>query len=174
MLPPCCRREHGEVYAGTSGFGLMMPLEDADEKMAQDRVRARKETTVPHFPSPSKRPALRILKAMLDRVKSVSSNQTNAQGTNQPSAVYLGQDWRTLGDWTGRYGQQHAILSAMAAPMDHILGWGHNIDIYPRMGPHHDAGDSLRYWIGSKWITTSDPRGLYSTRCGNPPSGDMG
>ena len=30
-------------------------------------------------------------------------------------------------------------------------------------------GDSLRYWIDRDWITTSDPRGLYTSGCGVPP-----
>ena len=149
-------------YFGSYGGGWMTPPASASEEVAQESVQTNVATALPRFPSPAKPPTAAELAAMLAKVKNLAFNQTNALCPGQTNAVYLGQDWRTLGDWTGRYGRQHAILSAMAAPMDHNAGWGHLIHILPRMGPHHTPGDSLRYWIDKAWLDTSDPRGLYS------------
>jgi hypothetical protein len=35
------------------------------------------------------------------------------------------------------------------------------------MGPHHSNGDSLRYWADGAWLTTDQPRALYSTVVGH-------
>jgi sugar lactone lactonase YvrE len=154
-------------YFGSYGGGLMMPATSTNEEVAQEIVQTNVATTLPRFPLPAKPPTAVELTAMLDTVMKLSRNQTNATGSNHTSAVYLGQDWRTLGDWTGRYGRQAATLSAMAAPMDHNAGWSRDIKINGSLGPHHYAGDSLRYWAGSAWLTTSDPRALYSTVVGH-------
>lgn len=153
---------HLEGYAGTYGSGLMMPWRDADGDGAQDRARARKAAALPRFPSPAKPLGAAELTALADKIRSLPIIPTNAFASNRPSAVYLGQDWRTLGDWTGRYGRQHAILSGMSTPLDQASGWGYQINYAARMGPHHDAGDSLRYWAGHAWLKTTDPRALYS------------
>ena len=153
-------------YVGTYGGGLTMP-DPSTNNPEQGKVHTNVKRILAVFPSPAKPPTADELAAMLDTVQNLPFNQTNALCSDQTNAVYLGQDWKTQGDWTGRYGRQHAVLSAMAAPLDHYAGWGWHINISPHMGPHHDGGDSLRYWAGGDWLTTTDPRALYSPVIGN-------
>ena len=84
------------------------------------------------------------------------------QDAHSTNVAYLGEDWRTQGDWVGRYGRQQGRLCSAAAPMDHNVGWGWRIPISPHMGNHHAPGDSLRYWIASDRVETSDLRCPYS------------
>ena len=153
-------------YIGSYGGGLTIPEASTNSDAAQDSVQAN-NTTAPPLPLPAKPPTLAELEAMTSEVNNLPYIETNAICPDQASAVYLGQDWRTQGDWLGRYGRQHAILSAMGAPFNHSVGWGWHININPRIGPHHYAGDSLRYWAGSAWLTTEDPRALYSPVVGH-------
>jgi hypothetical protein len=130
------------------------------------------------FPSPAKPPTLAELTAMLQAVKNLEAEkslpawkvlpmqeavkQWNPPDIYSTNAAYLGEDWRTLGDWSGRYGRQHGILCSAASPMDHNVGWGWRVFIDPHMGEHHAAGDSLRHWIDSSHVKTSDPRCPYT------------
>jgi hypothetical protein len=134
------------------------------------------------FPSPAKPPTLAELTSMLETVKKLEAETNlpvwktvpmaeavkhwNPPAIYSTNVAYLGEDWRTLGDWTGRYGRQHGILNSFASPMSHIVGWGWRITIDPHMGAHHNDGDSLRYWIDSAHLKTDDPRCPYSTVVG--------
>jgi hypothetical protein len=134
------------------------------------------------FPTPAKPPTLAELTAMLQAVKKLEAEKSlpewktvpmaeavkhwNPPATYSTNVAYLGEDWRTLGDWTGRYGRQHGILNSLASPMSHIVGWGWRITIDPHMGAHHADGDRLRNWISSSQLKTTDPRCPYSTVAG--------
>ena len=96
--------QYYNAYVGTYGGGVTMPEIAPFEPVPQETVLNCIQTPLPPFPSPAKPPGLSELAAMLDKVKKACGNQTNLLSTNQPSAVYLGQDWRTQGDWMGRYG----------------------------------------------------------------------
>ena len=69
------------------------------------------------------------------------------------SAVYLGEDWQTKGDWPRRYGNRHVMLCAMNAP---ISNWTQDSSPYGRykidgrIGPHFKGTDDLRHWV--HWI----------------------
>ena len=136
------------------------------------------KAAVAAFPTPAKPPTLAQLAAMLGAVKKLEAEKSLPDWKALPvaeavkewkppitystNAAYLGEDWRTLGDWTGRYGRQEGKLSAASSPMDHNVGWGWRIFIGPHMGAHYKDGDSLRYWIDHEHVKTDDPRCPYS------------
>lgn len=74
-------------------------------------------------------------------------------------ATFIEQDWRTKGEWVGRYGTSMGICAAMAAPYDHVHGqrapW---FDYNVRIGKNCREGDSTRYWV--QWLETKEPRSL--------------
>lgn len=77
------------------------------------------------------------------------------------SAVYLGEDWTTRGDWIGRYGRRFAMLCAMNAPRcDYVVDSDSDYRVAGMLGPHFRGQDALRHWI--HWIKTEDVRSLYS------------
>ncbi len=81
------------------------------------------------------------------------------------SALVLGGDWRTQGDWVGRYGRRKALLSATSAPFDaDFVVKSPFVDIVGELGPHHEEDDSIRRWI--QWIKTDNPRTLYHPQLG--------
>lgn len=85
--------------------------------------------------------------------------QTTETFTNQ-KAAWGGDDWRTLGDWVGRYGRQRTVLCAVNSPFDHDFSRGLNYQtVIGQIGPQHAGGDSLRYWV--HWLKSDDPRVLY-------------
>ena len=140
------------------------------------------------LPSPAHAPSLAELTAMLATVKNLAAEKTiptnwhsvtdeemrdrnwvnhwHAPNIYYTNAAYLGEDWRTLGDWTGRYGWQAGKLCSVACPDDHPTGSGWHISIDPHMRAHHQPGDSLRYFINSNRVKTEDPRCPYSTVVG--------
>ncbi len=140
------------------------------------------------LPTPARAPSLAELTAMLETVKNLAAeksiptnwrpvtmndmkdnrwvNDWQAPNVYFTNAAYLGEDWRTLGDWTGRYGWQSGKLCSVACPDDHPTGWNFHIQIDPHMGAHHQPGDSLRHFINSARVKTEDPRCPYSTVVG--------
>lgn len=138
----------GSVLAGGYGAGLVSvnPPTDAERVPAP----------VPHpasFPSPAKSPTLARLREMLQAVKSLKASASDWQG------VYLGEDWATQGDWSGRYGRQWATLCAARSPFDHNIQELSPYQVEAHIGPHHDKGDSLRRWVQS--VQTDSPKSLY-------------
>jgi len=82
------------------------------------------------------------------------------------AVVPLEDDWRTEGQWQGRYGRFWIVLCANwsqpfpghSVQMDDVWGAGWDMMYDARMGFNHDPGDSLRYWI--QWLATDDNRCL--------------
>ena len=106
------------------------------------------------LPSPQKAPELDELNALLKRVRAVP-----AAPDKGPIVVTLADDWRTQGDWLGRYGRYYARLHAMTSPSDYVWGAGAQAVPYAaRIGKNVPKGDSLRYWV--HWLYTDNPRSL--------------
>jgi hypothetical protein len=113
--------------------------------------------TVAFLPVPPAPPDLAQLNKMLAEVSRVNADPQELQ----PHVAALDDDWRTQGDWLGRYGRYWATLAAFFHPIpeDYIWGAGWEpIDYKLTMGPSHSAGDSLRYWM--QWRYTDNPRVL--------------
>lgn len=106
------------------------------------------------LPSPQKAPDLNELNVLLKRVRAVPSVEDKG-----PLVVTLADDWRTQGDWLGRYGRYYARLHAMTSPTDYVWGAGAQAVPYAaRIGKNVRAGDQLRYWV--HWLYTDNPRSL--------------
>jgi hypothetical protein len=76
-----------------------------------------------------------------------------------PLVIPLADDWRTRGDWLGRYGRYWACLCAICSPKNYIWGAGpEKVEFASGIGPHRKIGDSLRYWV--HWLYTKDSRAL--------------
>jgi hypothetical protein len=105
------------------------------------------------FPTPAQMPDLAELNALLKEIESVPA----ARLTNG-AVIPLEDDWRTEGEWTGRYGRFWIVLCANWSPKDDVWGAGWDVLYDARMGLNHKAGDSLRYWV--HWLATKDSRAL--------------
>ena len=105
------------------------------------------------FPTPARAPDLAELNGLLKEVESVPS----ARLTNG-AVLPLEDDWRTQGQWTGRYGRFWIVLCANWSPKNDVWGAGWDVQYDARMGLNHAPGDSLRYWV--HWLATKDNRCL--------------
>lgn len=110
------------------------------------------------FPSPAAPPTTEELEDWTKKVGSLKKFLPVG------AALYLGDDWRTHGDWIGRYGRQRAVLCAISAPFNRVFS--SDIRLYPdiigQIGPHHSDDDSLRHWLQSE-----DARVLYDPMIGH-------
>ena len=82
-------------------------------------------------------------------------------GQSAGTFVSLPDDWRTEGDWTGRYGRQFAELFAVCSPFSQVFTWDtkHMYRITPAMGLHHVARDLVRCWL--QWRSSPSQRVLW-------------
>ena len=136
----------GDVYACTNGGGLQKVGETA-----KYRIQAPAASTPPH---PREAPVERIRNAAAVK-----------EGGNSPATgvMYAGEDWATRGDWCGHYGQDHALLCAVNAPLNNtyfstrypdwrkpgVAPQGERIlevDVKGYMGLHRNKNDFLRAW----------------------------
>ena len=105
------------------------------------------------FPSPARASDLAGLNGLLKEIESVPS----ARMTNGV-VIPLEDDWRTEGQWMGRYGRFWIVLCANWAPKSDEWGAGWNVMYDARMGLNHAPGDALRSWV--HWLATKDNRCL--------------
>ena len=114
------------------------------------------------FPSPARAPDLAAFNAMLQELALVRP----AREKQQPTVVALEDDWKTQGQWVGRYGRYWVVLCAnwsqafkgYHVEMNDVWGAGWGVRYDARIGPNCDRGDSLRHWI--HWLYTKDNRSL--------------
>ena len=141
-------------WLASYGKGL---LRSAEPRQLQQRQTHR--TTVPDaatnapFPMPARVPDLAELNGLLKEVETVPI----ARLTNG-SVIAMEDDWRTEGQWKGRYGRFWVVLCANWAPKSDVWGAGWDVAYDARIGPNHAPGDSLRSWV--EWLKTSDNRCL--------------
>ncbi len=157
-------------FIGYYGGGLLrIPLSVFASNSAEQPARARskiehQQSTIsfalPPLPSPAKPPVAQELRDMAENLKAYHPG-ANFGG---PLAVVLPDDWRTQGDWVGRYGFEYAVLCAMNAPLDRIHGRIPAFSVSATIGPHHAPDDGIRRWV--HWIRTSLVRSLYSPDVG--------
>ena len=137
---------YGDELSPLAVKGLHAPLHSAS---APKIVAA-----LPLLPAP---PSLAQLNAMLAEVSRVRPDPQELQ----PHVAALADDWQTEGDWLGRYGRYWATLAAFFHPIPEDYVWGAGwepIDYRVTMGPNHDPGDGLRYWM--QWRYSDNPRAL--------------
>ncbi len=71
------------------------------------------------LPTPAGPPPLDELNGLLAKLGTVPTLKTLA-----PSVVALPDDWRTQGDWLGRYGRYWACCCAICSPQNYVWGMG--------------------------------------------------
>lgn len=107
------------------------------------------------LPSPSRALSLSEIETQLSYVRRLKTPLPVG------AAVYEGEDWRTQGDWLGRYGREYAVLCAARAPLDHHILRDVSYDVQGEIGTHHPKGDSLRMFVAQENADTN-PRVLYN------------
>lgn len=111
--------------------------------------------TTPHFPSASPVLSLAEIETQLGYVRRLK------KPLSVGAAIYEGEDWRTQGDWLGRYGREYAVLCAARAPLDHHILRDVSYDVQGEAGTHRSKGDSLRMWV--QWENAdTNPRVIYN------------
>jgi len=150
----------GGLLVGAYGAGLTClpnpPATGASRAAGPSPARAEgtDSTAVAALPSAASPPMASELDAM-------RNEWTKAAPTHkrQPVVISIEDDWRTQGDWLGRYGRYWACLSAICSPNDYLWGAGWEpVHYAAQIGPHHTKGDSIRYWV--HWLYTTNPRSL--------------
>jgi hypothetical protein len=142
----------GKTYVGLYTGGLIAPEEGRGLAVASDEA----PRDVPPLPSSAKPPTVEELSALRRRLE--------ASAAWDGAAVYLGEDWATGGDWTGRYGWFMAVLCAANSPVDHTIGWGEPYIVRGMIGPHMAEGDGLRRWLHG--YRSDNPRSLWNPMTG--------
>ena len=123
------------------------------------------------FPVAAQAPAIAQLKDLTQQVQAL---KTPFRGYR---AAVLDSDWKTKGDWVGRYGTRYALLAAMNAPLDHSVVNDTAYKALGRLGlhPYKDGKNfgeqGLRHWLHrTRW---DDPRVLYNPLIGYRRQADI-
>lgn len=111
------------------------------------------------LPSPAAAPTAAELKALLASVPAA------APALSPGTAVYLGEDWQTQGDWVGRYGHQYADLCGTTSPVLQPEVQEPGYEAFDQTGPHYKDAPSIYSWIGKRIIP--ERRFLYSPTLGS-------
>ncbi|MDR1484382.1 MAG: hypothetical protein LBT09_06125 [Planctomycetaceae bacterium] len=142
----------GRHFFGTYGGGVMrsnvdLRLEDRDLNPIQEYsvgyLTKIISTLYPPFPSLLKPLSLDTLKIMEKKL-----DKQTAIFLPIPCAAYLGEDWKTQGNWTGRIYREWAIACATQAPSDtFFIHTNRNYDVQASIGPNHlNKWDALRHY----------------------------
>ncbi len=190
----------GGVLVSSYGGGLMgvpgEPLDTEPQAPSQDdpppKIPLEKITPLA---SGVARPASRLFKNRLATIAKTPPPPDNPESPGNPlvspdaaQAIYLGEDWVTIGDWIGNYGNWAYVLCAMNCPFDkHGSAIWAGIDCDPYIGEHtkkfkvtqgeyfgtylarikgmkppppppEPVDDSLRNWL--HWLYTDNPKVL--------------
>ena len=107
---------------------------------------------IPH-PSTAAVATVEDLRMLLKTLQSIPASDETIKMFSLPD------DWRTRGNWLGRYGKYWAVLAATNAPKNDVWGAGEKKVQYQHfIGPHKATGDSVRHWV--HWLYTTDIRSL--------------
>ena len=148
----------GAMAVGCYGAGIRIITLPGQSKDAwRDVAKTAAQLAAAPEPQGARPPSERELNAMAAAIR---KELLESKGGKQPRIVPLPDDWRTEGNWLGRYGRYWSCLFACCkAPPDYVWAPGptplHHVET---MGPHHYAGDAIRYWV--EWIATANPRVL--------------
>lgn len=136
---------NGEVYACTNGGGLQKVGETGRYRVMEE------PGTLPPHPG----------EAPVEKTGTAAAAENEKKG--RTGVVYAGEDWATRGDWCGHYGQDHALLCAVNAPLSNTYfstrypDWRNpgvapqgervlEVDVKGYMGLHRRKNDFLRAW----------------------------
>ena len=142
------------MLVGTYGDGLTKITIPLTNKLA--KLPTLKKEGFVTLPNSAKLPTTDDIRAIESRFNKYPSEEHKQE---TPSVVVLPDDWRTQGEWLGRYGRYWACCCAICSPQDYVWGAGWNqIKYFARIGPNQDPHDSIRYWI--HWQYTANNSSL--------------
>jgi hypothetical protein len=125
---------------------------------AASPIRAIRRSELPVGAVPPDARSLASIVATPLRAQTQSEPHANGTAASVPVVQRLDDDWRTQGDWDGRYGRYWASLCSMAGH-DYFWGAGEDdVQFRQHIGPHCGEGDSIRFWIDRNY--TADHRQL--------------
>jgi hypothetical protein len=141
----------------TAAGGLLTLANAPPYKPAAGRAAA---GAPPPLPAPAPIPTPDDAKALAVRLARLTDQLAPGE------AYYLADDWRTQGDWIGRYGGAYVKLCGMAenGDQDYALQPGYDVSI--QVGPHHEtnAAGPISYHDND---TSDDLRSLYDPTVGH-------
>ncbi len=102
-------------------------------------------------PRGARPPSARELTAMANAIR---AELIKAKGQKQPRIVPLPDDWRTEGNWLGRYGKYWMCM--FGADHSDEVAWEpmeNSLRVVALMGPHHRRSDVIRRWMQPPFFT---------------------
>ncbi len=106
-----------------------------------------------HEPHGVRPPSARELTAMANAIR---EDLMESKGQKQPRIVPLPDDWRTEGNWLGRYGKYWIDLAAVCSPYDFVWGTNESSILHVVSCVYPLAGNEPRYWV--QRLQTADRR----------------
>jgi hypothetical protein len=161
LLPP---NQPPLVAAYDPMAGGLLTLANSPSVSATTGTTAALPSTFPPLPAPVPPPALADAQTLGLRLGKLTEQ------LNPGEAYYLADDWRTEGDWIGRYGNGFAKLCGIAGgDQDYSLLPGYKVSI--QVGPHHDPNvmGPVAYHDNE---SSDDPRSLYDPTLGHRRDGE--
>ncbi len=148
------------AYDGTSGGLMTLDYVPGASGPVPPAKGPAANAAPPNLPAPVPAPTLDDAKVLGARLAKMT--QQIAPG----EAYYLADDWRTEGDWIGRYGSGYAKLCGIGqnGDQEYPLQPGYEVNIED--GPHHEASAAGPVWYHTN-ETTDDLRNLYDPTIGH-------
>jgi len=145
------------AYDGTAG-GLLTPDNAAPFKAATSGTGA--GSAPPPLPAAAPVPMLDDAKALSVRLGKLTLQIARGE------AFFLADDWRTQGDWIGRYGSGYAKLCGIGqnGDQDYSLQPGYEVSL--QLGPRHEATPTAPVWYHDN-DRSDDLRSLYEPMLGH-------
>ncbi len=148
----------GAMAVGCYGKGAeIITLPGQGKDAWRDATKISAQLAAAPEPQGARPPSERELNAMAAAIR---KELLESKGRKQPRIVPLPDDWRTEGNWLGRYGKYWMCLFGADQPLQ--LFWGPmpgSLRLIDLMGPHHRPGDTIRTWKQGGFFT-QNPRAL--------------
>jgi hypothetical protein len=143
------------VYDGK--IGGLMTLDSSEKTPMEPTGEPRGKAA--DFPTPAKAPTANTFEPLTKRVAAFKNEFEPGDG------VYLGDDWRTGGDWVAHYGGSFAKLCGATASGDRDYEEDSDCSVTINTGPHTKTNRSPTSYIGTP--NTNDPAALYDPSLGH-------
>ncbi|MDR1484610.1 MAG: hypothetical protein LBT09_07275 [Planctomycetaceae bacterium] len=155
-------REGNDYLTGFYGGGIIKPIKPyklVDRKPLKTKFNKAKlfsvaQNNFPNLPSKIKPPTIDDLKLMQTKLERLRTPLPKVY------AAYLGEDWKTQGDWMGRAFRDWAIMCAAVSPLDYQIYFTNVFyDAHEFIGPNRNKNDVIRRWV--HWRKTDNPKVLW-------------
>jgi hypothetical protein len=146
----------GAMAVGCYGAGIRIITLPGQSKNAwRNSVKTKTQLADAHEPQGARPPSAGELDAMAAAIR---TELLESKGKKQPRIVPLPDDWRTEGNWLGRYGKYWIDLAAVCSPYDFVWGTNEAAVLYCPELAYPRSGDGPRYWVQT--VQTANPRAL--------------